>query len=94
LLRILDNAPRIVISNSGISTKKLSIKWDEIEYFYIEEIKAKGESMFYFHFKLKNIDKKYKVETSELDKSYVEIYSAVINYSKGHNIIELVHTIG
>jgi len=94
LLRILDKTPRIVISNSGISTKKLALKWDEIEYFYIEGLKAKEESMLYFNFKLKNSDKKYKIETSELDKSYVEIYSAVINYSKEHNIIELVHTIG
>jgi hypothetical protein len=90
---MLNKSPRIVISTSGILTKKFRLKWEQIEYFYIEEKKTNSESRLFFHFKQRDADKVFKVETTEFDKSYDDIYAAIMKYSKGHSIIELVHTI-
>jgi hypothetical protein len=94
LFKILDNRPRLIVSNSGITTKKQMIKWHEIEYFWMEKHKDYRQHFFYFHFKQKDSAKEYKIETSNFNKSYHEIYSAIITYSKGHNLVELVHSIG
>ena len=85
-----DKRPKIIISRTGIWTKKSGkLEWDEIEYTALDFKQGYRSASYRFILKPKMSDESISLDISSFDKTREEINEAIENYSLGLGVVNL-----